>query len=115
MSINIQLIGTKKCRDTQKAERFFKERTIPFQFRDLSEKGISKGELDNISRVIPLEDLIDKEGKQFEKKNMKFIVYNVEDALLDDSLLFRTPILRNGKLVTLGYKPEVWAEWIKNI
>jgi len=115
MSINIQLIGTKKCRDTQKAERFFKERTIPFQFRDLSEKGISKGELDNISRVIPLEDLIDKEGKQFEKKNMKFMVYNVEDALLDDSLLFRTPILRNGKLVTLGYKPEVWAEWIKNI
>jgi len=115
MSINIQLIGTKKCRDTQKAERFFKERTIPFQFRDLSEKGISKGELDNILRVIPLEDLIDKEGKQFEKKNMKFMVYNVEDALLDDSLLFRTPILRNGKLVTLGYKPEVWAEWIKNI
>jgi arsenate reductase (glutaredoxin) len=115
MSINIQLIGTKKCRDTQKAERFFKERKIPFQFRDLSEKGISKGELDNISRVIPLEDLIDKEGKQFEKKNMKFMVYNVEDALLDDSLLFRTPIVRNGKLVTLGYKPEVWAEWIKNI
>jgi arsenate reductase-like glutaredoxin family protein len=115
MSINIQLIGTKKCRDTQKAERFFKERKIPFQFRDLSEKGISKGELDNISRVIPLGDLIDKEGKQFEKKNMKFMVYNVEDALLDDSLLFRTPIVRNGKLVTLGYKPEVWAEWIKNI
>jgi arsenate reductase-like glutaredoxin family protein len=106
MSLNIQLIGTKKCRDTQKAERFFK-------FRDLAEKGISKGELDNISRVIPLEELIDKEGKQFEKRNMKFMVYNLEDALLDDPLLFRTPIIRNGRLVTLGYKPEIWAEWIK--
>jgi arsenate reductase-like glutaredoxin family protein len=113
MSLNIQLIGTKKCRDTQKAERFFKERKIPFQFSDLAEKGISKGELDNISRVIPLEELIDKEGKQFEKRNMKFMVYNLEDALLDDPLLFRTPIVRSGRLVTLGYKPEIWAEWIK--
>ena len=113
MSFNIQLIGTKKCRDTQKAERFFKERKIPFQFRDLAEKGISKGELDKISRVIPLEELIDKEGKQFEKRNMKFMVYNTEDVLLGDPLLFRTPIARNGELVTLGYKPEIWAEWIK--
>ena len=113
MSFNIQLIGTKKCRDTQKAERFFKERKIPFQFRDLAEKGISKGELDNISKVIPLEELIDKEGKQFEKRNMKFMVYNTVDVLLDDPLLFRTPIVRNGRLVTLGYKPEIWAEWIK--
>jgi arsenate reductase len=113
MSLNIQLIGTKKCRDTQKAERFFKERKIPFQFRDLAEKGISKGELDKITRVIPLEAFIDKEGKQFEKKGMKFMVYKVEDALLDDPLLFKTPIVRNGMLVTLGYKPEVWAEWGK--
>jgi len=113
MSINIQLIGTKKCRDTQKAERFFKERKIPFQFRDLAEKGISKGELDNISRVIPLEELIDKEGKQFEKRNMKFMVYNAEDVLLDDPLLFRTPIVRNGRLVTLGFKPEIWVQWVK--
>jgi arsenate reductase (glutaredoxin) len=114
MSFNIQLIGTKKCRDTQKAERYFKERKIPFQFRDLTEKGISKGELDNISRVIPLEELIDKEGKEFEKRNMKFMVYNVEAALLDNPLLFRTPIVRNGRLVTLGYKPEAWSEWIKD-
>jgi arsenate reductase (glutaredoxin) len=115
MSLNIQLIGTKKCRDTQKAERFFKERKIPYQFRDLAEKGISKGELDNITRVIHLEELIDKEGKQFERKNMKFMVHHLEDALLEDPLLFRTPIVRNGKLVTLGYKPEIWAEWIKNV
>jgi arsenate reductase (glutaredoxin) len=113
MSLNIQLIGTKKCRDTQKAERFFKERKIPFQFRDLAEKGISKGELDNISRVIPIEDLIDKEGKEYERKGMKFKVFNLENELLEDALLFRTPIVRNGRLVTLGYQPEVWLDWLK--
>lgn len=114
MSLNIQVIGTKKCRETQKAERFFKERKITYQFRDLTEKGISKGELDNITRVIPIEELIDRDGKQFEKKGMKFMVFNTEDVLLDDPLLFRTPIVRNGKLVTLGFNPEVWSEWIKN-
>jgi arsenate reductase (glutaredoxin) len=113
MSFNIQLIGTKKCRDTQKAERFFKERKIPFQFRDLAEKGISKGELENITRVIPVEELIDKEGKEYEKKGMKFKVFNIEEELLSNALLFRTPIVRNGKLVTLGYKPEVWLNRIK--
>jgi arsenate reductase len=113
MSFNIQLIGTKKCRDTQKTERFFKERKIPFQFRDLAEKGISKGELDNITRVIPLEELIDKEGKEYEKKGMKFKVFNIEEELLSNALLFRTPIVRNRKLVTLGYKPEEWLDWIR--
>ena len=61
----IQIIGTKKCKETQKAERYFKERRIPFHFRDLTEKGLAKGELDNITRVIALEDLMDKESKRF--------------------------------------------------
>jgi arsenate reductase-like glutaredoxin family protein len=110
--MNIQVIGTKKCKDTQKAERFFKERGIKFQYRDLNEKGISKGELENIKRVFNVEDLIDKEGKQFKKRNMEFMVYNTEEELLEDPLLFKTPIVRNGREVTLGYQPEVWKEWI---
>ena len=111
--MNIQIIGTKKCKDTQKAERFFKERRIKFQFRDLNIKGISKGELNNISRVIPIDDLLDKEGKQFKRRNMEFMVYNTEEELLSDSLLLKTPIVRNGNLVTIGYKPENWNDWIK--
>jgi len=110
--MNIQIIGTKKCRETQKAERFFKERTIPYQFRDLSDKGISKGELENISNVVPLDELIDRESKRFKDRGMQFMVFNIEDELLDDSLLLKTPIVRNGKSVTVGYNPEVWNEWL---
>ncbi len=111
--MNIQIIGTKKCKDTQKAERFFKERRHPFHFRDLNEKGLTKGELDNISRVIPLENLMDKEGKRFNERGMQFMVYNIEEELLSDSMLLKTPIVRNEKLVTVGYQPDVWKEWIK--
>jgi len=109
--MNIQIFGTKSCNDTRKAERYFKERRIQFQFRDLNEKGISKGELENITRVIPMENLIDRDGKQFKKRNMQFMVFNIEEELLIDPLLFKTPIVRNGKDITIGFVPEIWKGW----
>lgn len=111
--MNIQIIGTKKCKETQKAERFFKERRIPFHFRDLMEKGLSKGELENICRVIPVEDLIDTESKRYKERGMQYMKFNIEEELLDDPLLLKTPIVRNERFATVGYKPEVWKEWIK--
>lgn len=110
--MNIQIIGTKKCKETQKAERFFKERGIPYHFRDLSDKGISKGELENISRVIPLDELINKESKRFKDRGMQFMVFDIEKELLEDSLLLKIPIVRNERLVTVGYQPDVWKEWL---
>ena len=110
--MNIQIIGTKKCRDTQKAERFFKERRIPYHFRDLTEKGISKGELENIRHSIPIEELIDKEGKQFKNRGFEHMVYDFKTEFLEDPLLLKTPIVRNGRLATVGYQPEIWREWV---
>ena len=49
--MNIQIFGTKKCSETRKAERFFKERGIKYQFIDLKEKGMSKGELLSVAQV----------------------------------------------------------------
>jgi len=111
--MNIQIIGTKKCKDTQKAERYFKERRIPFHFKDLTEKGLAKGELENISRVIPLDNLVDRESKRFKDRGMQFMVFDIEEELLSDPLLLKTPIVRNEKLVTIGHQPDVWREWIK--
>lgn len=47
--MNIQIFGTKKCNDTKKAERFFKERGIKYQFIDMKEKGMSKGEFRSVA------------------------------------------------------------------
>ena len=49
--MNIQIFGTKKCNDTKKAERFFKERGIKYQFIDMKEKGMSKGEFNSVAQV----------------------------------------------------------------
>jgi arsenate reductase-like glutaredoxin family protein len=112
--MNIQIIGKKKCTETQKSERFFKERRIPYHYRDLTLKGISKGELENIKRTVPIEELIDKEGKQFNKRGLEYMKYDIETELVEDSLLLKTPIVRNGMLATVGYKSEIWKEWISN-
>jgi len=111
--MNIQIIGTKKCNGTKKAQRFFKERRINFHFKDLAEKGLSKGELDNICRVYDSEELLNTNSKQYKKRGLEFMVINVEDELLTDPLLLKTPIVRNGNKATLGVEEKIWDEWIK--
>lgn len=110
--MNIQIIGTKKCKETQKAERFFKERRIPFHFRDLNEKGLSIGELENITQKINIEDLLDTESKVYKEKGMMYMKFDIEDELLTQPLLIKTPIVRFNKFVSVGYEPDVWQKWI---
>ena len=109
--MNIQIFGTKKCNNTKKAERFFKERGINIHFRDLTEKGLAPGELQNISRAIDINELIDSDSKQYKKRGMQYMVFNLEEELLADPLLLKTPIVRNGKEATIGYEPEIWKSW----
>jgi arsenate reductase (glutaredoxin) len=109
--MNIQIFGTLKCQETRKAQRYFKERKIPFQFINLVERGLSKGELNSVKAVIGVDNLIDREGKEYARRNLKYLAHNVEEELLNGPLLFKTPIVRNGSKVTIGYEPDVWKEW----
>ena len=80
--MNIQIFGTNKCFDTKKAMRYFKERNIKYQFVAMKEQGLSKGEYTSVKQAVG----------------------GWEKVLL-------TPIVRNGRQATVGYKPEVWKEW----
>lgn len=108
----IQIFGTPKCKETRKAERFFKERRIKIQLIDLREKGLSPGELRSITQVIRPEDLIDTEGRQYHNRNLAYMKFDIEEELLEDPLLLKTPIVRSGRNVTIGYEPDIWKEWI---
>lgn len=111
--MNIQIFGLKKCFDTKKAERYFKERRINYQFIDLSIKGLSKGELQSVSAAVGLNNLIDREVKDYKKLNMDRIVSaNLrEEMLLKHPSLYKTPIVRNGRQATVGYAPDIWQAW----
>ena len=112
--MNIQIFGTKKCFDTKKADRYFKERGIKFQFIDLKEKGMSKGEFASVKQAVGgLEKLIDENSK--DKNTLALLNYlseaDKEEKLLENQQLLKTPIVRNGKKATVGYQPEVWKGW----
>lgn len=111
----IQIFGTKKCQDTRKAERWFKERGLKVQSVDLTQKGLSPGELRSVAaRVGGMEALIDREGKRYVEKGLKYAAPTgprIEALLLDDPLMLKTPIVRRGTEATLGYQPEVWEGW----
>ena len=112
--MNIQIFGTKKCCDTRKAERYFKERGIKYQFIDMKEKGMSKGEFHAVAAANGgLMNMIDWEGK--DKDTLALIQYIAEEdkleKVLENPQVIRTPVVRNGKQSTLGYRPEVWKGW----
>ena len=112
--MNIQIFGTKKCFDTKKAERYFKERNIKYQLIDLKEKGMSKGELNNvISAVGDLDEVINPDAK--DQDTVALIKYispeDKIDKVLENQQVLKTPIVRNGKQATVGYQPEIWKTW----
>ena len=110
--MNIQIFGSSKSFDTKKAQRWFKERRIPFQYIDLPSKGLSPREYQSVKGKIALEDLIDKKSRAYEAQYMDYITPEErEEKLMEYPELFRTPIVRNGREATVGYCPEVWAAW----
>ena len=112
--MNIQIFGKSKCFDTKKAERYFKERRIKYQYIDLLRYGMSGKEFDSVLRAVGgIDNLIDWNGKQQQITNMKYMDDKSakEDKVFDDPSLLKTPIVRNGKQATMGDSPEVWATW----
>ncbi len=99
----VQIFGTMKCKETQKALRFFKERRIQVHFVDLKEKGMSSGELKAVNRHIPLDKLIDKEGKRYLDKGYTYLSNNIEEILIEDPQLLKTPIIRFDGKAYLGF------------
>ena len=110
--MNIQIYGKNKCFDTKKAQRWFQERRIRFQMIDLPRYGMCAGEFSSVKRAVGgLEALIDE--KHRDAATLKYLAYDAdrEARLLEDPALLKTPIVRNGKQATVGYRPDVWETW----
>ncbi len=112
--MNIQIFGTKKSNDSKKAERFFKERGIRFQYIDMKEKGLSKGEFQSVlSAIGSLDPLIDRNAKDRDVLDLlpHLSSSDAEAKVLENQQVLLLPIVRNGKQATVGYQPDVWKKW----
>lgn len=119
----IQIFGTNKNFDCKKAQMWFKERRIPFQFIDLKEKEMSKGEFSSVlenlirntgSKKEALNSLIDKKAKNY--SSISYLddsdLDAIEEKIFENQDLMIQPIVRNGKQnSTVGLCPKVWENW----
>lgn len=112
----IQVYFLKKNFDTQKAERWFKERRVTVQMVDLSRAKIGKRELEAVRARVGLDAMIDKESKAWKECPARFAAGEaaVMDALAADARRLRLPIVRDGKRATVGFCPDEWAGWLED-
>ena len=105
-SMNIQIFGKSKCFDTKKAERYFKERRIKYQYVDILRYGMSRGELTSVKNAVGL-------GAISDAPEISYLAYDADklEKLMDYPELLKTPIVRNGKQATVGYCPDIWKTW----
>ena len=114
--MNIQIFGTKKCFDTKKAERFFKERNIKCQMIDMKEKCMSRGEFDSVKQASGgIDNMINDKAK--DKDTLTLMKYlsdsDREEKLFENQQLIKTPVVRCGKKAVIGYCPDVWEKWLE--
>ena len=109
--MNIQIFGTNKCFDTKKAQRWFQERRIKFQYVDVKKYGMSRGELSSVRNAVGLEAMADPKHPDAVLLSCLASDQAKLDKLFEDPTLLRTPIVRNGKQASVGYCPEIWDSW----
>lgn len=107
--MNIQIFGTSKCFDSKKAMRYFKERGIKYQWIDMKEKGLSKGEYTKVKQAVGgLDAMLNPKCK--DQDTLALIKYiadeDKDEKVLENQQVLKTPIVRNGALATVGYQPE---------
>ena len=109
--MNIQIFGKSKCFDTKKAERYFKERKIKYQFIDILKYGMSRGELSSVRSSVGLSRIIDENARDVEL--LRYLAHDDDkfEKLFEEPRFIRTPIVRNGKKATVGFEPDVWKTW----
>ena len=109
--MNIQIFGKNKCFDTKKAERWFKERRIKYQFVDLGRYGMSRRELESVKAAVGLDAMLNEKDPDYPL--VQYLASNEAklEKLFDCPWLIKTPIVRNGRQATVGYCPDVWKTW----
>ncbi|MFO0578621.1 MAG: ArsC/Spx/MgsR family protein [Polyangia bacterium] len=110
-----QVFGTRKCAETRKALRYFKERGVRVQEIDLAQRAMSPGELRKVAAQHGWLPLIDREGARFRDRGLahsRLTDPDIERLLLEDPTLLRTPVVRRGSKSSVGYQPEIWQGWI---
>ena len=111
--MDVQLFGTSKSKDTQKALRFFKERGLKPSYVDLQKREIAPGELKRFVQKFGLDALVDTSGKAYKDAGLEYMRLSDEqflDKLAENPKLMTQPLVRSGKTLSVGWDEALWRE-----
>ena len=113
----VQIFGVKNSQETRAAERFFKERRAQIQIVDLKVKAMAPGEIRRFTdKFGGLQALLDVEGKSYVDAGLKYLRVT-EQELLErierDPKLLRLPLVRGGKIVSVGKDEAAWKAMLE--
>ena len=112
---NIQIYYVKRSFDVQKAERFFKERRIPFQSVDMKRHAPGRREVELFARAAGgIAQLLDRTSQKVLSHPAAYMRDEsaIADEIMADPSLIKAPIVRNGQKVTIGVHEDVWSAWL---
>ena len=113
--MEVQIFGTRKCKDTQKALRFFKERRVKIHFVDLNDRAAAPGELRRFEQKFGADALLDRSSKRFRERGLQAAYIpeaKIVPLVAEDPLLLTTPLVRSGTRLTIGLADAEWREWL---
>lgn len=114
-TMEVQIFGVRKSADTRKALRFFSERRIRTHFVDLNERAASLGELKKFAQKFGVGALIDSTSGVFQSLGLQHARMSDDSwlaKLVDEPLLLRMPLVRNGSQLTVGPAEVTWKKWM---
>jgi arsenate reductase len=114
--MEVQIFGIKKSPETRKALRFFAERRVKTHFVDLQERAASPGELKRFAQKFGIPALVDRHSRRFADLGLGAADIGEEwwlDKLVDEPLLLRMPLVRQGSQLTIGEAMETWQSWTR--
>jgi arsenate reductase (glutaredoxin) len=112
--MEVQIFGIKKSADTRKALRFFAERRVKVHFVDLQERPASPGELKRFAQKFGAQALVDRQSRRFADLGLASASLSDDrwiEKLAVEPMLLHLPLVRCGKLLTVGDATETWREW----
>jgi arsenate reductase-like glutaredoxin family protein len=113
--LSVQMFGLKNSPATRAAERFFKERRVTIHMVDLKQRPMAPGEIKRFIERFGLMGLLDSDGKAYTDAGLKY--YKLSDAELlarieRDPKLLRLPLVRGGKLLSVGHDEDAWRAMV---
>lgn len=116
--MEVQVFGTKRCNDTKKALRFFRERRITTHFVDLEQRAASAGELRRFGQKLGWGALLDRAGKRYQERHLRLTSLSESEVLPlleSDPLLLVTPLVRAGNELAVGWDEARWRAFLKPV